>query len=94
MKPMNIYNCRENQFFRQKTSLRDLRKVRGQVFPIQFKSNTDDTDCAGAPSKAHTRQLVKIQHEERLASTSELNPTPCLVTDRCEAGGKGYQAAI
>jgi hypothetical protein len=37
---------------------------------------------------------VKIQHEERLAATSELNPTPGLVTDRCEAGGKGYQAAM
>ncbi len=28
----------------------------------------------GAPSKAHTRQQVKILHEERLATTSELNP--------------------
>jgi hypothetical protein len=38
------------------------------------------TDDTGAPSKAHTRQLVQIQHEERLAATSELNPTPGLVT--------------
>ena len=36
---------------------------------------------AGVPSKAHIRQLVKIQPEERLATTSELNPTPSLVTD-------------
>jgi len=35
---------------------------------------------AGVPSKAHIRQLVKIQPEERLATTSELNPTPSLVT--------------
>jgi len=39
------------------------------------------TEYTGAPSKAHTRQLVKIQHEERLATTSELNPTPSLATD-------------
>jgi hypothetical protein len=39
------------------------------------------TDNIGAPSKAHTRQLVKIQPEERLAATSELNPTPSLATD-------------
>jgi len=45
------------------------------------------------PSQIHTRQLVKIQSEERLATTSELNPTPDLVTGRCEAGGMGYQAA-
>ena len=43
-------------------------------------TTTGNTDDAGAPSKAHTRQLVKIQHEERLATTSELNPTPSLVT--------------
>jgi len=49
---------------------------------------------AGAPSKAQIRTLVQIQHEERLAATSELNPTPGLVTGQCEAGGKGYQAAI
>ncbi len=45
------------------------------------------------PSKIHTIQLVKIQPEERLATTSELNPTPGLVTSRCEAGGMEYQAA-
>jgi hypothetical protein len=33
-------------------------------------------DVTGVPSKAHNRQLVKIQPEERLATTSELNPTP------------------
>ena len=36
---------------------------------------------------------MKIQPEERLATTSELNPTPSLVTGWCEAGGMGYQAA-
>jgi hypothetical protein len=41
----------------------------------------DITEDTGAPSKAHTRQLVKIQHEERLATTSEPNPTPSLATD-------------
>jgi len=51
------------------------------------------TEATGVPSKIHTRQLVKIQPEERLATTSELNPTPGLVTGRCEAGGMGYQAA-
>lgn len=45
------------------------------------------------PSKVHIRQLVQIQPEERLATTSELNPTPSLVTGCCEAGGMGYQAA-
>ena len=58
------------------------------------KKTTECAEDTGVPSKARSRQLVKIQHEERLAATSELNPTPCLVTDRCEAGGKGYQAAI
>jgi len=38
-------------------------------------------DTAGAPSQAHIRQLVQIQPEERLATTSELNPTPRMVTD-------------
>jgi transposase len=37
-------------------------------------------DIIGVPSKVHSRQLVKIQPEERLATTSELNPTPSLVT--------------
>jgi len=30
----------------------------------------------GAPSKARTVQLVKVQPEERLATTSELNSAP------------------
>jgi len=47
----------------------------------------------GAPSKIHTIQLVKIQPEERLAATSELNPAPSLVTGCCEARGMGYWAA-
>ena len=36
---------------------------------------------------------MKIQPEERLATTSELNPTPSLVTGCCEAKGMGYWAA-
>jgi len=43
--------------------------------------NEGNTDCTGVPSKARSRQLVQIQHEERLAATSELNPTPGLATD-------------
>ena len=46
-----------------------------------------------APSKIHTIQLVKIRPEERLATTSELNPAPSLVTGCCEARGMGYWAA-
>jgi len=46
-----------------------------------------------APSKAHTVQLVKIQPEERLATTSELNLTPSLATDCRGAKGMGYRAA-
>jgi len=34
----------------------------------------------GVPSKVHTVQLLKIQPDERLATTSELNPTSSLVT--------------
>ena len=46
-----------------------------------YEETTERTEDTGVPSKARSRQLVKIQHEERLAATSELNPTPCLVTD-------------
>jgi len=46
-----------------------------------------------APSKARNIQLVKIQSEERLAATSELNSAPGLVTNRREARGMGYWAA-
>ncbi len=45
------------------------------------------------PSKIHNSQLVKIQPEERLAATSELNPAPSLVTGCGEARGMGYRAA-
>jgi len=45
------------------------------------------------PSKVHNIQLVKIQPEERLAATSELNPASSLVTGCGEARGKGYWAA-
>lgn len=41
------------------------------------------------PSKIHTVQLVKIQPEEMLATTIELN-APHLVTGCCEAMGMGY----
>ncbi|KAF5431142.1 hypothetical protein C5S36_11260 [Candidatus Methanophagaceae archaeon] len=41
----------------------------------------------------HNIQLVKIQPEERLATSSELNPASCLVTGCGEAGGMGYWAA-
>lgn len=46
-----------------------------------------------APSKAYTLQLVRIQPEERLATTSELNPAPGGVTRHREARRKGYRAA-
>jgi len=46
-----------------------------------------------APSKARTIQLVKVQPEERLATTSGLNLAPSLVTGCCEAKGMGYWAA-
>ncbi|OYT61523.1 hypothetical protein B6U67_05730 [Methanosarcinales archaeon ex4484_138] len=37
--------------------------------------------------------MMKIQPEERLAATSELNPAPSLVTGCGEARGMGYWAA-
>ena len=37
--------------------------------------------------------LVKVRPEERLATTSELNPAPSLVTGCGEARGMGYWAA-
>ncbi|KAF5435063.1 hypothetical protein C5S35_12315, partial [Candidatus Methanophagaceae archaeon] len=42
----------------------------------------------------HNIQLVKIQPEERLAASSELNPASCLVTGCGEARGMGYWAAM
>jgi len=45
------------------------------------------------PSKIHNIRLVKIQPEERLAATSELNLAPSLVTGCCEVRGMGYWAA-
>jgi hypothetical protein len=44
------------------------------------------------PSKVHNIQLVKIQPEERLAATSELNLAPSLVTGCDEARGMGGAA--
>jgi retron-type reverse transcriptase len=46
-----------------------------------------------APSKIHASQLVQIQPEERLATTSELNLASSLVTGGDEARGMGYWAA-
>jgi hypothetical protein len=45
------------------------------------------------PSKIRNIQLVQIQPEERLATTSELNLASCLVTGCGEAKGMGYWAA-
>jgi hypothetical protein len=45
------------------------------------------------PSKIHNIQLVQIQPEERVATTSELNLAFCLVTGSGEARGMGYWAA-
>ncbi len=47
----------------------------------------------GVPSKVHNIQLVEIQPEERLATTSELNLASSLVTGCGEARGMGYWAA-
>ena len=46
----------------------------------------------GVPSKVHNTLLVKIQPEERLATTSERNLASCLVTGCGEARGMGYWA--
>jgi hypothetical protein len=45
------------------------------------------------PSKIHNIQLVQIQPEERLATTSGLNLASCLVTGCGEARRMGYWAA-
>jgi len=45
-----------------------------------------------APRKIRSIQLVKIQSEQRLAASSELNPAPGSVTNRREARGKGCRA--
>jgi hypothetical protein len=45
------------------------------------------------PSKFHNIQLVQIQPEERLATTSELNFASSLVTGCGEASGMGYGVA-
>jgi len=46
-----------------------------------------------APRKTMISSLVKIQPEEGLATTSELNLAPSLVTGCSEAKGMGYWAA-
>jgi hypothetical protein len=46
-----------------------------------------------APRKAYINQLVKIQPEESLACTSELNPAPEWVTVHREARGMEHRAA-
>lgn len=45
-----------------------------------------------APGKAYVIQLVEIQPEVRVATTSELNPAPGGVTCHREARGMGYRA--
>jgi hypothetical protein len=45
------------------------------------------------PSKIRNIPLVQIRPEERLATTSELNPASCLVTGCGEARRMGYRAA-
>jgi len=45
------------------------------------------------PSKIHTIQLVKIQPDESLTNTSELNLTPGRATCRREAKGMEYWAS-
>jgi len=47
----------------------------------------------GAPSKVYVFQLVKIQPEQRLAITSELNLAPSLVTSYREVKAMGYRAS-
>jgi len=47
----------------------------------------------GVASKIHNILLVKIQPEERLAATSELNLASCLVTGCGESRVVGYWAA-
>ena len=64
-----------------KTSLKKTDNIDALLGISQSMPLPKSTGATGAPSKAHTRQLVKIQHEERLATTSELNPTPSLATD-------------
>ena len=46
-----------------------------------------------APSKAHVNQLVKIRHEQRLATSSEQNSTFREVTTWAKLEGWMYQAA-
>ena len=80
---MNIWFTNEHE---KTTNLNELNELRQREFvsvrtSSLFILSYQDTESTGAPSKARSRQLVKIQHEERLAATSELNPTPCLVTD-------------
>jgi hypothetical protein len=50
-------------------------------------------NSVSVPSKTRAIQLVKIRPEERLATTSELNLAPSLVTGCCEAKRMGYWAA-
>jgi hypothetical protein len=61
------------------------------IFTSTGKTEKEE-DTMSAPSKAYTFQLVKIQSEERLATTSELNLAPSLVTSCREARGMGYWA--
>jgi len=53
----------------------------------------EEKGIKGAPRKTMLSSLVKVRPEERLATTSELNLAPSLVTGCGEARGMGYWAA-
>ncbi|RZN44232.1 MAG: hypothetical protein EFT35_00255 [Methanophagales archaeon ANME-1-THS] len=53
----------------------------------------NEEDIQRAPRKTMLSSAVKVRPEERLATTSELNLAPGLVTDCGEARGMGYWAA-
>jgi len=56
--------------------------VSGSAMAVEIYNlcDVETTEYTGVPSKVHTVQLVKIQPDERLATISELNPIPSLVT--------------
>ena len=64
----------------QRRSLKEKQKAMEAIKEIILDYKNEHRGDIGVPSKVHSRQLVKIQPEERLATTSELNPTPSLVT--------------
>lgn len=66
-KAMWAWRCAHKKF------ISTLDMVYGKVFGIKGK-------MMSVPSKIHTIQLVKIQPGARLATTTELNHMPSLVT--------------